>query len=132
MSKVGAVVKDALGYLGVTDPNEDVAAEDMVTALRQLNLMLRRWEANGLSLGWNDVDNPDDDMPVPAEAEEAIGYNLALKLRPHYGVQIAPDVVEFARVGYNTLLRDQEVATPIQPLLDVPTPDRWGSSRWQS
>lgn len=134
MSKVGEVVQDALQYLGVLDAAGPVSAEDMQTGIRQLNMMMRRWEANLLSLGWNDVDNPDEDMPVPPEAEEAIGYNLALRLNARFKVPLGEiaDVIELARSGYATLLRDQEVATPIQPILDAPWADSWGADYFRS
>jgi len=55
--------------------------------------MCNRWEANGLALGWVNVTAPDGTMPSPTEAEEAIAYNLALRLAPEYGVQPRQDVV---------------------------------------
>jgi hypothetical protein len=33
--------------------------------IRALNLMMRRWEASGLALGWTDVASVTDDLPAP-------------------------------------------------------------------
>lgn len=132
MTAVSDVVRDALEYLGVLDGNEAAEAEDEAVSIRQLNMMMRRWEASGLALGWQDVSNGADTLPAPPEAEQAIGYNLAVRLRPRFGVEIAPDVIELARTGYEALLRDQAVATPIQPILDVPEPDWFGARRFRS
>jgi len=59
------------------------------------------------------VNNPDDTLPAPEEAEEAIAYNLALKLRPEYGVAMDPDTLEFAKSGLDALRRDIKVASPM-------------------
>lgn len=134
MAKVGEIVQDALQYLGVLDAAAAPSAEDMQVSLRQLNMMMRRWEANGLSLGWNDVSNPDDDLPAPPEAEQAIGYNLAIMLNGRFKIPLNEllDVVQNAQSGYADLLRDQAVATPIRPILDAPSGDWWGATRWRS
>lgn len=103
MAKVIEVIRDALGHLRVLDANEAPPAEDTRDAIRALNLMMRAWETDGLALGWSDVDGPDDVLPVPPEAEEVIGYNLALRLRARYGAVLDGDVVAFARDGMATL-----------------------------
>lgn len=110
---VTELVARALRLLRVIDPNQAVKPHDMATALVALNAMARRWEANGVALGWTPVSNPSDTVPVPPEAEEAIAYGLAMTLRPEYGVPIEPDVVAVARQSYTLLQRDQIVANPI-------------------
>lgn len=97
------IVRDALSLLRIVDPSEDVRSEDMATAIRALNLMMRVWEIDGPALGWSDVETPGDVLPAPPEAEQAIGDNLAVNLRPHYGAQLEPDVVTRAAVGLSTL-----------------------------
>jgi hypothetical protein len=99
-------VRDALGHLRVLDANEAVEAEDARDAIRALNLMMARWEANGLALGWTDVASVTDDLPAPAEAEEAIGYNLALKLRARYNATLDQDTVAHANDGLAALRAD--------------------------
>lgn len=97
MSKVGEVVRDALLLLRVVDADETPAARPVQDGIRSLNLMMTSLESEGLSLGWSAVATPDDAMPVMAEAEEAITYMLATRLRPLYGVAIDPDVQDRAR-----------------------------------
>jgi hypothetical protein len=106
MTKVADIVRDALGHLREIDANEAVEAEDARDAVRALNMMMRRWEADGLALGWTDVTNVEDTLPAPAEAEEAIGYNLALKLRARYGSTLDQDVVQHANDGLAMLRAD--------------------------
>lgn len=113
MSQVRDIVRDALGHLRVLDANAPVSAIDMRDAIRTLNMMLRRWEANGLALGWSDVAEPTDQLPLPPEAEEAVGYNLALRLRARYGVSLDPDVLSLASAGLSALQRDRMVTAPL-------------------
>lgn len=106
MALVADILRDALRHLRVADASQALQADDARDAMRALNMMVRRWEADGLSLGWQDVSNPDDVLPAPAEAEEALGYNLALRLRASYGVTLDPDVIELARQGLAALSAD--------------------------
>lgn len=106
MTAVAVIVRDALRHLKVQDPRQPVKAEDARDAIRALNLMMRRWEADGLALGWSDVATMDDELPAPPEAEEAIGFNLAIKLRPGFGVTLDADVVANAQSGLSSLTAD--------------------------
>lgn len=114
MALVSDIVGRALRLLRVINPTQPVKPTDFTTARDALNAMLTRWEASGVALGWSNVTAPDDVMPTPAEAEEAIVYNLALRLRPEYSATLEPDVVAMAREGWATLVRDQQIATPLE------------------
>jgi hypothetical protein len=103
MTQVALIVRDALQLLGVVDANEAPEAEDAAAGVRALNLMMRAWEVDGLSMGWQDVATVTEELPAPPEAEEAITYNLALRLRPKYGVVLEADVIQQARDGLATL-----------------------------
>ena len=114
MSTVEKTVSRALRILRVIDARQPVKPADMSTAIDALNGMMTRWEANTLSLGWSNVENPSDEMPVPAEALDAIAYNLAVRLRPEYGTTLDPDTIDMARRGLADLQRDQKRATPLE------------------
>lgn len=114
MATVQEIVSRSLRILRVLDVNSAPRAGDMATAVVALNGMMRRWEANGMAMGWSNVANPSDVMPVPEEAEEAIAYNLALRLRGEYGASLDPDTVAFAQSGLNALRRDRIVEMPLQ------------------
>lgn len=114
MPKVADIVSRALRIIRVTDSHDSPPAQDMADGIAALNSMMRRWEANGLALGWSSVDGPDDQAPLPDEALEAVAYNLALKLRPEYGAALEPDVIQTAAHGLNELRRDVKVASPLE------------------
>jgi len=113
MAKVGRIVTRALRLLRVVDATETPQAEDMTTGIESLNDMMARWEADGISLGWSSVSVPDEELPSPVEAEEAIRFNLAVALRPEYGVPIDPDVFQRAEDGLSALRRDTLTSNPL-------------------
>jgi len=113
MAKVGRIVTRALRLLRVVDATETPQAEDMTTGIESLNDMMARWEADGTSLGWSAVGSPDEELPAPAEAEEAIRFNLAVALRSEYGVPIDPDVFQRAEDGLSALRRDTLTSNPL-------------------
>lgn len=120
MSLVQPIINRSLRILGVLDANESPPAVDTQTAILALNALMVRWEADGISVGWVPVSAGSDTLPAPPEAEEAIAYNLALRLRAEYGVTLAPDVVEFARAGEGRLLADVYAVDYARLTLDLP------------
>ena len=130
--KVEKLVTRSLRLLQVIDPLQAVKPAYMESGIDALNGLMRRWEANGLTLGWTSVVNPSDDLPLPEEAEQAVAYNLAMILAPEWGVTPLPAVVAYALDGLSDLLRDQAVATPIQPILDIPWPQGWNCVDFQA
>lgn len=120
MAKVSEIVAGALGLLRVLDATEAPEAEDMETGISALNMMMARWEANGYSVGWSPVANPADDMPNVPEADETIMYNLAVKLRPRYGVSIDVDVFEDARRLKSDVLADVFASSPMEMERGIP------------
>ncbi len=115
MAKVEAIVGRALRLIGVVDPRQPVQQMDMQTGITALNAMLRRWEANRIAVGWSDVSAPDEDMPCPPEAEEAITFNLAATLAPEYSQATPPEVLAVAMRGLSDLRADVNAANPMQP-----------------
>lgn len=99
MSKVVEIVRDALGHLRIVDADAAPDPRDLADGIRALNLMMRSWEAENLPVGWVDVDGPDQEMPTDSAFDEAIGYNLAVRLRARYGATLDADVVQLATDG---------------------------------
>lgn len=131
MTTAAELITDAFLLIRSNDPGEALEEYDFVQGARILNRMMRRWEANGLALGWQDITLPVDVLPVPPEAEEAITYNLAVKLRPVYGATLEEDVVALARLGYAQLLRDVFAAAPPVQITTQPVGSRcWPGVRW--
>lgn len=103
MTQAIDIIKDALGHLRVIDAYQATDENDTADALRALNNMVRKWESEGITLGWADVANATDTLNSPPEADEALGYNLAVRLRSRYGVALDADVVNLANDGLGLL-----------------------------
>lgn len=99
MSKVVEIVRDALGQLRVCDADAAPDPIDLRDGIRAMNLMMRAWEAENLPVGWVDVSGGDEDMPTEPAFDEAIGANLAIRLRARYGATLDADVVQMATDG---------------------------------
>lgn len=111
--KVEELVARSLRLIKVLDPNEAIEASDFETARFALNTMMARIEADGISVGWQDVVNPADELPLPPEAVEAIAYNLAIALADEYGQAITPSIATKAEQGLASVYRDVLNANPI-------------------
>ena len=125
MAQVGRMVTRALRLLRVVDATETPEAEDMQSGIDALNAMMSRWEADGLSLGWAPVMGSGDVLPAPAEAEEAIRFNLAIVLRGEYGLPLDPDIYQRAEEGLAALRRDVLIANPLHLRTRLPCSGRY-------
>lgn len=128
MSTVSQIVARALRLLNVLDAQEAPEASAAVNAIAALNAMCQRWEANGLALGWTRVTVGTDTMPSPDEAEEAIVYQLALRLNGEYGAPLSNDDKALAKQFLAELRRDRLVEMPLTLDSDAPMP--WHGGRW--
>lgn len=97
MTQALSIIRDALQHIRVADANAALDENDTTDALRTLNQMMRTLEVDGVSLGWEDVTAATSNMPTPPEADEAIGYGLAVRLAPRYGVTPDPLTVQLAK-----------------------------------
>src|SRR5690606_37029843 len=108
------IVSRSLRLLRVLDSHEAPQAQEMADSIVALNAMVQRWEANGMTLGWSPVSNPADTLPAPVEAEEAIVYNLAVRLRPEFGATLDQAVLDIEEEDLAALGCDVQVASPIK------------------
>jgi hypothetical protein len=101
--------------------------------MRALNLMMRAWEAENLPVGWYDVSHPDEEMPTDFAFDEAIGANLAVRLRSRYGSTLDGDVVQMATDG-KALVAAMVAASDFSRVSypDLPDSDRCVVWRWSS
>lgn len=132
MTTAADFIKDTLGLLQIVSPNQPVKDADMQTGIRFLNRFMTRTEADGIATGWSPIASPSDVVNLSEEAELGVMYNLAMVLAPQWGVTPLPEVAAGAAMFMNALIRDQMVATPIRPILDVPWPDGYNGAQFIS
>lgn len=116
--QVGDIIRRALRIVRTAGGLPDTVS--MAGALESLNAMLRRWEANGISLGWQDAVAITTANILPAEATEAVAYNLALTLAPEYGVALGQDIFACARDGKAFLMGDIALSDGFRLSYDLP------------
>lgn len=103
------LIEAAHAELGLQDYVFDLPAEQLQLALLRLDSMMADWNSMGLRLGYaipGSVEGGDLDTEagVPDRAWEAIITNLAIRLAPSFGKQVAPETKATAERGLNMLL----------------------------
>ncbi len=126
MSTVHQILADALAELRIVDVAETMTGDMAESAIRALNRMMRRWEADGIALGWNDVALLSEDAPIPPEAEQAVIDNLAMMLRPQFTSTPDGGLVARAIALKEKLIADQTILAPLRQA----SPLRFASNRW--
>lgn len=127
------LIEAAHAELGLADYVFDLPSEQLQLALRRLDAMMADWNGMGLRLGYaipGSVEGGDLDTEaaVPDRAWEAIVTNLAIRLAPSFGKQVAAETKATAERGLNMLLG--KVMPPEMSLGRIPAgsgnkPWRW-------
>lgn len=129
--QVSEFIARALRLIRVIDPNQPIKPRDMETAMSALNSMMALWESYPLALGWSDVSNPSDDVPLEPNAIEPAIYNLAVRLSSEYGQAIDAVIARYAEEGLAVLRRQYAASNPLALEIDVPCGNaRHGFIRW--
>ena len=100
---VTEVVTGALQLLEIRtaeSPIEPNEAEDGLTAL---NDMMNEWNVDGINVGYESLDNVEDQLHVKLGSIGAIKANLAIYIAPEYGKAVSSSLVRRARSGKNSL-----------------------------
>lgn len=111
--KAIALIARSLRLLRVVDSDEAPEARQAEDALEALNAMMCRWEADGVALGWAQVDAVTDDLPLPPEAINAVVFNLCIDIAEEYGVDPSASIERRAAEGLAAVKRDVMVANPL-------------------
>lgn len=109
-----SVITDALQQILVQASEASIEADEAQTAIRSLNRMMARWDADGISLGYTEVSNLADEITVPAGAIDGVIYNLAVSLAPQFDAAITPALAALASEGFKTIKR---IAVDIPPTM---------------
>lgn len=112
------IIERAARLNGVKAQGQPLSAEDTAAYLEGLNAMLIRWEADGLSLGFSAMSAATGTIPIPAENEEAVAYNLAVVMAPEFGRPVDAVVGMKADMGLRAL--EREVIKPVVKCSDLP------------
>lgn len=127
-------VTAALEEIGLASYVFDLQPEQLQSALRRLDALMADWNGKGIRLGYPLPSSPqdsdlDDESNVPDSANEAVILNLAIRLAPSYGKQVAIETKASAKQGYDVLL--QRATVPPQQQLPGSLPSGAGNKPWR-
>lgn len=114
-------ITQAFEEIGLAAYVFDLTPDHLDSALRRLDSMIAGWNANGVRIGYPlpsspQLSNLDDDSGVPDYANEAIYLNLAVRLAPAFGKQVAQETRAFADMAYSNLANQVAIPTPEREL----------------
>lgn len=112
METAQEVINDALQELIVQAIEQPIEAVDFQIARRYMNRFMDEIAADGVTLGYTEVNNPADLITIANGAINGLVYNLALQLATTYDVAVSP---ELAVKAANSLRIMTKIATQIGP-----------------
>jgi len=127
-------VTAALEEIGLASYVFDLQPEQLQSAMRRLDALMADWNGKGIRLGYPLPSSPqdsdlDEESNVPDSANEAVILNLAIRLAPSYGKQVAIETKASAKQGYDVLL--QRATVPPQQQLPGSLPSGAGNKPWR-
>lgn len=100
--KVIDIIKRSLRLLGAIDANEPLEARSAEDALAVLNVLLAEWEAADIGQPYTSFASLQTTVTEVADAD-ALAYQLALRIAPEYGIDVAPRIIEAASEAMSRL-----------------------------
>lgn len=111
-------IEASLEEIGIASYQFDIQPQMLESGLYRLDSMMADWNTRGIRIGYPLSNRSNTSVAqetgVPDSANEAIIYNLALRLAPSYGKQVTREVKIAARNGYNTLLMRSGATDPME------------------
>lgn len=129
----GEIVDAAYDELALAGYVFDLEPEERQAAVRRLDMMMAEWNGRGIRLGYplssaaaqSDLNASSN---LPDMAVEAVVCNLAIRLAPGNGKQVAAETKAIAREGYSMLLA--RATQPPQMNLPRSMPMGAGNKPW--
>lgn len=111
MATVLNVVSGALKLLEIKVSESALTAEEGQDGLVSLNDMMAEWSEDGIDIGYEELDDTDDELFVNAGSLGAIKSNLAMYIAPEYGRLVSPMLEARAENGKKAL----RASIPLNP-----------------
>lgn len=101
----GDIIKDALGEIVVLGAEAPLESVDAQAAMRYLNRMMAAFDADGIALGYTEVNNLNSPITVPAGAIAGMVYQLGVMLWDQFsdGQTVPATLLAKAISGKNTM-----------------------------
>lgn len=101
--KANRAVEMALQELIVRQVEAPIEADEVQDAVLYMNLMMAEFAADGINLGYTEINDLGDDVTIPDGAVMGMIKNLAVYLAAQFGVNIPVDLAVLAKSGKNTM-----------------------------
>lgn len=103
------LVRQAFSEIGLADYDFDLQPEQLQNALRLMDSMIAMWNSKNILLSYPTPTSPEnsnlsDESNIPDRANEAVYFNLALRLAASLGRPVTPELKASAWYAYNNLL----------------------------
>jgi len=90
MATVLNVVTGALQLLMIRVAESAITPSEAEDGLTALNDMMNEWNVDGINIGYETLDNTDDELFVQLGSLGAMKANLAVYIAPEYGREVTP------------------------------------------
>jgi hypothetical protein len=128
------LVEQAFAEIGLAGYIFDLSAEQLQTALRQLDSMMATYSAKGVFQSYPIASSPatsdlDQDSNVPITEVEAVYLNLALRIGPSFGKTVPVETRINAKIALENVM--SLAAFPPQQQLPGTIPAGAGNKTWR-
>ena len=103
--QAGDIIIDALGELVVQAAVADLQPDEVQLAIRYMNRFMFQLDANGIALGYTEVNSVSDTVTIAAGAMMGLVKNLAILLAPQFDAVVTPELARDASNGLKTMRR---------------------------
>lgn len=103
MATVAQVIKAALQRILVQGSEAPLESDEYQDAIFALNNFMSALEAEGVDLGYTEVNDLSDEVTVPAGALRGIIANVAIEVAPDYGGVVSPELIQQAASGMKAM-----------------------------
>lgn len=129
------IIEEAFGELALAGYVFNLAPEDLLSAMRRLNLMMATWQAKGIELGYAfpasaDAGDFDDPSGLPDRAIETVILHLAITLAAGRGKQLTGSTLANAKLGFDALMSVAAMPTTTMSFPDT-MPRGSGNKPWR-
>jgi len=121
MATVAQVAKASLQRILVQASEADLEPDEYQDFIFAMNNYMLSLDADGISLGYTEVDNLGDDVTIPVGALRGLIANMAIEVSPDYNGQITQGLILAAQEGLKTMrkLGQRVKATALPATLPV-------------
>ena len=97
MTTVTEIVTGALQLLEVRTAESAITSAEVEDGLAALNDMMNEWNVDGINVGYETLDDGDDELFVTLGSIGAIKSNLAIYIAPEYGRVVSDTLFDRAK-----------------------------------